>query len=354
MTCWAAVPTPALVVDESVMERNVDRAIELIGSPGRWRAHVKTARSAWAIARLRERGLTRMKASTTAEVAAALAVGVPDVLLAFPALGPARRRAAELAAAYPAARVSVLVDTVEALEGWTGGPLGAFLDVDLGMVRTGVPVGDHARALGVAGALAGRGIELRGVHTYDGHLSGAPDGRVEQGMRELLALTEALERAGHPVGEVVAGSTATFQAVLRHPLPGRWARLLTLGPGTVVYSDLLTVERLGDTFTPAVSVLARVVSRPSADRFTLDAGLTAIGVDAGRPHAAVAGHPELRVGRPSQEHLEVEGPAPAVGTLLRLVPRHVDTAVAQFERMYVIGAGGRGRIEPVVNHRQPA
>lgn len=361
MSPWHEVRTPALVVDEAVFERNVDRAITLMGTPGRWRAHIKTARAAWAIARLREKGLTGFKASTTAEVAAALAVGAPDVLLAYPALGPVLSRAAELADDYPAARVSVLVDSTEALEAGRYGRLGAFLDVDLGMERTGVPVRDHARALAVVESLATRGIELRGLHSYDGHLAGLTPGElrdaVAEGARELVALAEALETAGHQVRELVMGSTASFGALLAHRLPSRWMERLTLGPGTIVYSDLRTVERLGGVFPPAVTVLARVVSRPRGGRITLDAGLTAIGVDAGRPHAAVAGRPELRVGLPSQEHLMVEGPeeaSPAVGTLLWLVPRHVDTAIAQFERMYVIGRAGDVRVEPVVDHRDPA
>ncbi|MER6948380.1 alanine racemase [Nonomuraea sp. NPDC000554] len=362
MNEWARIRTPALVVDQATVEHNIDHAIARMGSPGKWRAHVKTARAAWAISRLLERGLTRLKASTTAELAAALATGAPDVLLAFPALGPARSRAAELAAAHPRARVSVLVDSIEALDGWTGGPLGAFLDVDPGMGRTGVPVRDHARALDVVAALTSRGIELRGLHTYDGHLADLPvdalGDQVAEGMRELIALARALESAGHPVRELVTGSTSTFQAVLTHPLPCGWAERLTLGPGTLVYSDLRTVERLGDAFPPAARVLARVVSRPRTDLITLDAGLTAIGVDAGHPHAAILGHPELRVGQPSQEHLIVEareGAAPAVGALLWLVPRHVDTTVAQFDHMHVIGRTGDVRVEQVTarHHESP-
>jgi D-serine deaminase-like pyridoxal phosphate-dependent protein len=109
-------------------------------------------------------------------------------------------------------------------------------------------------------------------------------------------------------------------------------------------------HRFGDKgFQSAAFVLSRVVSRPGERVLTLDAGLTTIQVDGGRPHAQVLGLSAL-VGAPSQEHLMVtvqSGPLPAYGEPMLLVPRHVDTTLAQFDRVYLVGDGAVREAETV-------
>lgn len=86
---------------------------------------------------------------------------------------------------------------------------------------------------------------------------------------------------------------------------------------------------------------------------TVDAGLTAIQIDAGVPHAVVVSDPELHVGRPSQEHLFLEGNGSLLepGSLVVLLPRHLDTALVQFDRLHRIAADGHITVEPVVAPR---
>ncbi|MFF4771278.1 alanine racemase [Microtetraspora fusca] len=354
---FAEVRTPALVVDEAAVDANLRLTLKLVGSPDRWRAHVKTAKARWAMERLVAHGVTKFKASTTAELATLLSLGVADVLLAYPAVGPTQWRAARLASAHPSAAVSVLVDSVAAIGTWRPGPVGAFIDVDTGMGRTGVPVDDHTVALGVAGELARRGVPLRGLHGYDGHLADLSpserERRAADGLAAMTDLAETLEAAGHAVGELVAGGSHTFREILATPTP--WLDRVTVGAGTVVYNDARSLARFGDVgFTAAAAVLTRVVSRPAPGRVTVDAGLTAIQVDAGRPHAQSSG---LEAVSAAQEHLVlscVPGAEPEVGELVTLVPRHVDTAVSQFGEMHVIGVDGRVRVEPVTaRHHEP-
>ncbi|MEU6412892.1 alanine racemase [Microbispora sp. NPDC046933] len=350
---FADVRTPALVVDEAAVELNLRLMTKLAHSPDRWRAHVKTAKARWAMERLVAHGVTRFKASTTAELATLLSLDVADVLLAYPAVGPTQWRVAELASAHPGAAVSVLADSVAGIRTWRRGPVGAFIDVDTGMGRTGVPVGDHAAAFAVADELARRGIRLRGLHGYDGHLADLPTPerarKAADGLAAITDLAEALQAVGHAVGELVVGGSHTFREILATPTA--WSERVTVGAGTVVYNDARSLARFGDIgFTAAAAVLARVVSRPAAGRVTVDAGLTAIQVDAGRPHAESAGSAGLVAASAAQEHLVLScapGTEPEIGELVTLVPRHVDTAVSQFGEMHVIGPDGRVRVEPV-------
>ena len=93
---------------------------------------------------------------------------------------------------------------------------------------------------------------------------------------------------------------------------------------------------------PAAVVLARVVSRPRADVATCVAGSKSVAAEAGDPCAFVLGRPELEPLAPSEEHLPLRvrsGPAPARGTPLYLVPRHVCPTVNLAEEALLVDGG---------------
>jgi D-serine deaminase-like pyridoxal phosphate-dependent protein len=347
--------TPAVVIDIERVRENIATTLGYLGSAQRWRPHVKTARLRWTVDALMDNGITRFKASTLSEVALLLQAGAKDVLLAYPAVGPTQWRLAELASEYPEARVSTLADHIDAVRGWRSGQVAVFVDVDTGGGRTGIPGYDQRSALAILDELRSGGFEFLGLHSYDGHLADLPESdqqdAVARELQDLVGLAERLEAAGYPVGEVIAGSSHTFIPGVRTEVPEPWAGRITFGPGTVVYNDLRSLDRFGDKgFRSAAFVLSRVVSRPGEQVVTLDAGLTTIQVDGGTPHAQVLGRPAL-VGAPSQEHLKVtvqSGPLPAYGEPMLLVPRHVDTTLAQFDRVYLVGDGAVREAETVL------
>jgi D-serine deaminase-like pyridoxal phosphate-dependent protein len=341
-------PTPAVLIDMEVVEVNIRNTLSLLGSPRRLRPHIKTGRVRWTVERLLSHGVSRFKASTTSEVELLLSSGVRDVVLAFPAVGPTQWRLAELAAAYPEARVAALVDHPAAVQTWKPGPVSAFLDVDTGGLRTGVPLHDEQAAAALISVLREQSIEFRGLHSYDGHLadmkSQEKESAVTKELHDLVALARGLTNAGHQVEEIIAGGSHTFIPAAGVALPSEWQSRLTLAPGTVVYNDGRSLERFGDIgYRCAAFVLARVISHQGDDGVTLDAGLTSIQVDAGRPHAQVLRLPTAEVLTPSQEHLKVSigaDPRPAIGEILALVPRHLDTTIAQFDRVYLADETG--------------
>ena len=340
--------TPAVLIDTKVVEGNIRNTLSLVGSPRRWRPHIKTARLRWTVERLLAYGVSQFKASTTSEVDLLLSSGVRDVVLAFPAVGPTQWRLAELAAAHPDARVAALVDHPAAVQTWKPGPVSAFLDVDTGGLRTGVPLHDERGAAALVSVLRERSIEFRGLHSYDGHLADMKpqeqESAVTKELHDLVALARGLTDAGHQVEEIIAGGSHTFIPAANVALPAEWQSRLTLAPGTVVYNDVRSLERFGDRgYRCAAFVLSRVISHQADGGVTLDAGLTSIQVDAGRPHAQVLGLPTAEVRAPAQEHLKVgigADPRPAIGEILALVPRHVDTTIAQFDRVHLADESG--------------
>jgi D-serine deaminase-like pyridoxal phosphate-dependent protein len=218
--------------------------------------------------------------------------------------------------------------------------------VDTGGGRTGIPAQDADTALTILAELRARDVAFGGLHSYDGHLADLPEADQQRAvtaeLHDLVALAERIEATGTEVTEIVAGGSHTFIPGARTVLPGPWNTRVGFGAGTVVYNDLRSLDRFGPKgFRHAAFALSRVVSDQGAGRITLDAGLTTIQVDGGRPHARLLGRP-AQVGAPAQEHLQVRiesGPVPAIGAPLLLVPRHVDTMLAQFDRVYLADAG---------------
>jgi D-serine deaminase-like pyridoxal phosphate-dependent protein len=345
--------TPALAIVPSLVSANCDAVERVIGGPERWRPHVKTVKLAWTIELLLGRGVTRFKCATTAELALLCAGGCPDVLMAYPVVGATARRVAQIAReAAGTTRVSVLVDDADACAPLAGSAVEVFLDLDVGMGRTGIAVDDLARIRLVAGEVSARGLRLRGLHAYDGHLGALPAAARGQAVRAMLGRVAEVERALADLGaieEIVTGGSLTFGPAAAAPLGATH----TLSPGTVVYSDLQTAEGLGDDplLRPAAVVLSRVVSRPAPGILVCDAGHKSVSADAGVPTCAVAGMPGLRALAPSEEHQPfaiAEGTdAPATGSLVALVPSHVCPTVNLFDHALLIEGGELIGVRPV-------
>ena len=62
-----SLETPALLVDLAVCRKNIAETLERVGSPGRWRPHVKTAKIPEAMALYLEAGVFNFKCATVRE-----------------------------------------------------------------------------------------------------------------------------------------------------------------------------------------------------------------------------------------------------------------------------------------------
>jgi D-serine deaminase-like pyridoxal phosphate-dependent protein len=102
------------------------------------------------------------------------------------------------------------------------------------------------------------------------------------------------------------------------------------------------VEGFPREFEHALFVLATVMSRPTAERAVLDAGLKALSVDKGMPR--VWRRPGLEYQRASDEHgvLRVDGAGRdlRLGERVWLVPGHCDPTINLYD-WYVAVRGGR-------------
>jgi D-serine deaminase-like pyridoxal phosphate-dependent protein len=354
----ARVRTPALAIYPAFVEANIATTIRLLGGdPARWRAHVKTAKLAATMRQLVEHGVTALKCATTLELRIACESGARDVLVAYPLAGANVRRVRELAGHFADTHISALVDDPSQLAVWQGSRVGAFIDVNPGMDRTGIAQKRTDAILGLARAIANAGLELRGLHYYDGHLAHLAlherEAVAHRGYDRLLDLVTLLGGAGIPVREVVTAGTPAFPCTLSYAGFRDAPFLHRASPGTVVYSDATSLAQLPEAYgyRPAAVVLATVVSHPAENRVTCDAGHKTVSADAGDPTCAVLGRLGLRPLHPSEEHLPLEvAPGermPPIGETHYLAPRHVCPTVNNFDHALIIEDGAVARVEPV-------
>jgi D-serine deaminase-like pyridoxal phosphate-dependent protein len=316
------LPTPALVVDLEALDHNVT-TMAAVRPGASLRPHVKAFKST-ALARhvLESGGHRSFCCATLREMEGMVDAHLDDdLLLANQTLDATRLGALAARASRP---ITVAVDGVETVEvaavANRSGPVSVLVDVNVGMPRCGCRP-EHAGA--IADEARRRGLVVRGVMGYEGHVVGNPD----RGWRtEQVAASMSLLRTAHDAvggGVVSAGGTGTYDL---HD----WAT--EVQAGSYLLMDT-AYERLGLPFRIALAVDATVISVDDDGYAVGDAGLKAFGMDHGDP--SVVGHELFFC---SDEHVTFSwsGERPRVGARITMHTAHVDPTVAYHERMWVL------------------
>jgi D-serine deaminase-like pyridoxal phosphate-dependent protein len=306
------VPTPALVADAARLEANL-RAMSAALPGARLRPHVKAHKSTALAKRQAALGHKSFTCATVREMEGMAAAGLgEDLLLANEVLDTRRLGRLE-------ARVTVAVDSEETIEAaLQGGVREVLIDVNVGLPRCGCApeqagrLADHARR---------RGLGVRGVMGYEGHLMALED-RAKRTAATAEAMALLAKAHGEAGGDVIsAGGTGTYDVntVATEIQAGSYALMDT------------AYAKLGFPFQPALFVWATVIS-VSPGYAVADAGLKALGMDHGNP--AIDG---AKVWFCSDEHITFASePAPTVGDRIRVWPAHVDPTVAYHDRILLV------------------
>jgi D-serine deaminase-like pyridoxal phosphate-dependent protein len=273
---------------------------------------------------------------TTAKVGEAIVMAEAhhDLFIAYPAIDPWRcERLAKLAATNT---VRVGFDSGEAADALgaaakqAGVTIGALIDLDVGLHRTGVQ--SPADALALAQHVSNiPGLRLDGIMCYPGQLKepAADQQQLLEPVSQLLEETLDLwRRSGLQARIVSGGSTPT--AYQTHHVRG----VTEIRPGTYIYNDMNTVScgyvALEDC---AARMTCTVISTAVPDKFVIDAGSKSLTQDRRSidPDTAGFGHvveyPDAKIVRLSEEHGEVDASRcsrrPKVGERVHVIPNHV-------------------------------
>lgn len=341
--------SPGLVVFEEIVDQNIKTMLTMAGSVDRLRPHCKTHKMPAVIRKLLACGVTRHKAATFAEAEMLATTGVGDIFLAYNIVGPNLERVVEFRRRFPdvqfavtgddAGQLKLLSSAVSALNS----DVDVVLDINPGRDRTGCPVGQTAFEL-YQTIDRSPGLNPGGLHLYDGHLRQSnPEERraaVHKFWESIAAFRDRLETAGLPVPRIVCGGTPTFPIYSAMDDPS-----IELSPGTCIFHDFGYGDAFPDLncFSQAAAVLTRVISRPTANRVTLDVGTKAIASDPPMgKRVVIQGLNQAEQVLQNEEHLVIEAENAGefqVGDWLLAFPRHVCPTSALYRSATVISQG---------------
>ena len=322
------LPTPSLVVDVDVLDANID-AMAAVRPGGSLRPHVKAFKSTALARYVAERGGHRtFCCATLREMEGMADAGLgEDLLLANETLDAERlRRLVERGDA----RITVAVDSPETVEVAASAGADVLVDVDVGLPRCGCRPEDAGRLAELARS---RGLEVRGVMGYEGHVVGNPDRAART--EKVAAAMALLRRAHDDVGGDVtsAGGTGTYDL---HD----WAGEVQAGSYLLMDTHY---ARLGLPFGHALRLEVTVLSTsPTKGWGVVDCGLKSLGMDHGNPtipgwHVFFCSDEHTTFTPPSpEEGGDGDGGLPGVGDRLGVLPAHVDPTVAYHERLHLV------------------
>jgi len=346
------IPTPALLLDLDRFERNLARMAAHVRRAGKaLRPHAKTHRCPEIARRQVAAGALGVACAKLGEAEVMAGAGVRGLLITTEVV-PAQAIARLVRLLGEAPDTMVVVDDADNVAALgraareAGRRLDVLVDVDVGGRRTGVPPGAPAVALARA-VVAERGLRLRGLQGYAGHCAHVVGWKARReashaAMAPLMETRRLFEAAGLPVDVVAGGSTGT------HDIDVELEGLTELQSGSYCVMDL-DYRRIGGRqgealteFEMALTVVATVVSVPTADRAMVDAGLKAFSTDKPFPPEAVE-RPGVEYGFAGDEHgrLTITDPsrAPRLGERIEFFPPHCDPTINLYDRIYAV----RGR-----------
>ncbi len=336
------IDTPALLVDLEALESNLNgMAAFFRDKPAKLRPHFKNHKVPLLAKQQLEAGAIGMTCATLREAEILVAHGVNNILVANEIAGENKiRQFAELSRH---ADVIVAVDDDRILSDIAEIgrrqkiALSVLIDINVGLNRCGVLPGEPARRL--AQLAAEKGLKLRGVMGYDGHLQVLPPSEerdicVRHVAKSLINSKALIERDGIPVEIVSTGGTGTYS------VEGAFPGITEIQAGSYLLMDTLYANR-GSMFKRSLTVLATVISRPEPHRSVIDCGMKEMSAERGLSVVKGVEGAELKALHAEHGLIEFRNPDVRLelGQKVELWVHYSDATVNLHRRMYGIRNG---------------
>ncbi|HIF33520.1 MAG TPA: DSD1 family PLP-dependent enzyme [Planctomycetaceae bacterium] len=334
--------TPCLVLDLDILDANLNRMASFFaGRECQLRPHFKNHKcTTLALKQLQAGSAVGITCAKLGEAEVLVDAGIDDILIANQVVG--RRKIARLIDLALKAKIRVAVDSqqhvelISAAAAEKGASVGLLIEIDIGMGRCGIR--DSNQVLELARLIKNQPCtRFDGFQAYEGHTVGIPD-RDERrqvattSMQYALDVASELNRNGVEVAIVSGGSSSTYDAT--GILPG----MKEVQAGTYATMDW-SYRRWAAEFEVALTILARVISRPREGVGVVDFGVKGMGDEFGGPQ--FVGFPDADIPRSlSEEHCTVGNvPQWKVGDAVHAVPSHACTTCNLYRQFYVATDG---------------
>jgi D-serine deaminase-like pyridoxal phosphate-dependent protein len=340
------LPTPALVLDEGLFEKNLHTMAAHNKATGlKLRAHVKIHKCPEISKRQIALGANGVCCATTAECELLINSGVRGVLHTCQPAGRNQiARTVALARRDPTF-TGVLDDplTADALEEALAAAhvkMNVIVDVYAGLDRQGCPPGETALRLAQK-VHQSKHMKLAGIMGYSGGASHTHgwEARKKKSTDDVTAMLETVElcrKSGLPVEIITGGSTGTYNIDTEN-------HLTELQAGSYIFMDTLyrqiggkNDEHLYSDFEPALSVLTTVISKTHPNQCAVDYGNKALL----RTTDEVKGRPGVKIESGGAEYgmlLWNDGDRDIkLAERVEIYPSNLDTSTNVYDRYYVV------------------
>ena len=341
MRTFDTFESPGLIVYPDRVKRNIAKVLEMVnGDPNRLRPHIKTHKTKEVNDLLLAAGINKFKCATIAEAELLALSEAPNVLISMQLIGPNLGRFKQMVEHYPKTTFSSIVDDALAASEldrtFAQSPIGVFIDLNMGMNRTGVKPNDAFALVQHIHSLPN--LQLRGLHAYDGHIRDKVyedrEKHVETDFKPFYTLVDQIDITDL---ELVVSGTPSF--LVHHKNPQ-----YTCSPGTFVFFDAGYAELFPDkTFEFAVEVIARIISKPTPSTICLDLGHKSVAAE--NPidnRVRFIDHLGWILKSQSEEHGIVEvgdSSTYTIGEIVRMIPYHICPTVNLHSHLQVIDGG---------------
>ena len=328
------IDTPAAVVDVEKLKANIKRLQDYLDQHGvANRPHIKTHKIP-EIAHMQLRaGAVGVTCQKLGEAEVMAQAGIQDIFLPYNILGESKLE--RLMHLTRRVQISVTADSEVTVRGLSqaarreGTTLPVLVEFDSGIGRCGTQSPQETADLAQLIAKS-PGLHFGGLMTYPN------SARVDAFVAETKVLLDA---AGLPVERISGGGSPCMWQVHEHPaITEHRAGTYVYGDRAMVKSGAMSLEQC------AFTIIATVVSRPTAQRGILDSGSKTLSSDLQglEGYGLILEYPEASIYRLNEEHAHVDfsqcARKPDIGERVTVIPNHCCVVNNLFNQ--VIGVRG--------------
>jgi D-serine deaminase-like pyridoxal phosphate-dependent protein len=341
-----------LVVNAEKMEINLREMAEFAERANvRLRPHIKTHKCPELALKQISYGAVGICVQKVSEAEVMVKNGVKNVLISNEIIGIEKVR--RLVNLSKEAEMSVCVDSMEGIRQLSqvatesDAKINCLIDIDCGYHRCGVSPTQAAKLAQQITQM--KCLELKGITGYEGHVGSHPRKQwpklVKLAMAVVMKAKKKIEENSISVEQVVVGGTPSAK------ISGLYPGVTEITPGEYIFycyrnvkSGLVQVDRC------ALSVLSTAMSKPTANRIVIDAGLKTFAFDGNGEYPYLMNE-NLRKAHfvsLSEEHGTLRLPSESnvkIGDILEFVPYNIGTCVNLHDTLYLTT---NGRVEKTI------
>jgi D-serine deaminase-like pyridoxal phosphate-dependent protein len=350
--------TPSLLIDREVLAANLSFMQEYADqNQVMLRPHTKTHKMPY-IAKLQlAKGACGIAVAKVGEAEVMAANGIHDIFVANEIVG--EQKLQRICVLSQHIRISFGVDTpcqVEAAEkvfARYGLQAHVLIEIEVGENRSGIIEKQDFLVL-LETIRRSAHVDFQGIFSHDGNSYGAEDLTecrkiAENAQRRTLEFALLAKQNQMPCETVSYGSTPTFMNAVTI-LPG----ITELRPGTYALMDASQGHAIGTLKRCAASVLATVISLPTAERVILDVGAKGLtmqervqGICATPGKGTLLEYPDVHIAKVFDEHAIILNcefhDKVRIGDKVRILPVHICPVCNLYDEAYLVS--GREIIE---------